>query len=107
MWRIILKKVYDGIIGLAIGAALGVPVECKSRQEIAMERKDVIVEKIIDGKKEWSYQSLKKKYYTHERKNIFYLFYMPTKFVIEYKFYYKIKDPLHILANFNARGYKK
>lgn len=35
MWRIILKKVYDGIIGLAIGDALGVPVEFKSRQEIA------------------------------------------------------------------------
>lgn len=50
-----MKKVYDGIIGLAIGDALGVPVECKSRQEIAMERKDVIVEKTIDGKKEWSY----------------------------------------------------
>ena len=30
-----MKKVYDGIIGLAIGDALGVPVEFKSRQEIA------------------------------------------------------------------------
>lgn len=31
-----MKKVYDGIIGLAIGDALGVPVEFKSRQEIAV-----------------------------------------------------------------------
>ena len=30
-----MKKVYDGIIGLAIGDAMGVPVEFKSRQEIA------------------------------------------------------------------------
>lgn len=30
-----MKKVYDGIIGLAVGDALGVPVEFKSRQEIA------------------------------------------------------------------------
>lgn len=30
-----MKKVYDGIIGLAIGDAIGVPVEFKSRQEIA------------------------------------------------------------------------
>ena len=30
-----MNKVYDGIIGLAIGDALGVPVEFKSRQEIA------------------------------------------------------------------------
>ncbi len=29
-----MKKVYDGIIGLAIGDALGVPVEFRSRQEI-------------------------------------------------------------------------
>lgn len=35
MWRIVLKNVYDGIIGLAIGDALGVPVEFRSRQEIA------------------------------------------------------------------------
>lgn len=33
--KIILKKVYDGIIGLAIGDAMGVPFEFKSRQEIA------------------------------------------------------------------------
>ena len=31
----ILKKLYDGMIGLAIGDALGVPVEFKTRQEIA------------------------------------------------------------------------
>ena len=30
-----MKKVYDGIIGLAIGDAIGVPVEFISRQEIA------------------------------------------------------------------------
>lgn len=30
-----MKKVYDGIIGLAIGDAMGVPFEFKSRQEIA------------------------------------------------------------------------
>lgn len=30
-----MKKVYDGIIGLAIGDAMGVPVEFISRQEIA------------------------------------------------------------------------
>ena len=30
----ILKKLYDGMIGLAIGDALGVPVEFKTRQEI-------------------------------------------------------------------------
>jgi len=30
-----LKKLYDGMIGLAIGDALGVPVEFKTRQEIA------------------------------------------------------------------------
>lgn len=30
-----MKKVYDGIVGLAIGDALGVPVEFKSRQELA------------------------------------------------------------------------
>lgn len=30
-----MKKVYDGIIGLAIGDAMGVPVEFRSRQEIA------------------------------------------------------------------------
>ncbi len=29
-----MKKVYDGIIGLAIGDAMGVPFEFKSRQEI-------------------------------------------------------------------------
>lgn len=34
MRRIVLRKVCDGIIGLAIGDALGVPVEFKSRQEI-------------------------------------------------------------------------
>ena len=28
-----MKKVYDGIIGLAIGDAMGVPFEFKSRQE--------------------------------------------------------------------------
>lgn len=33
--RIILKKIYDGIIGLAIGDALGVPFEFKSRTEIS------------------------------------------------------------------------
>ena len=31
----ILKKLYDEMIGLAIGDALGVPVEFKTRQEIA------------------------------------------------------------------------
>ena len=30
-----MKKLYDGMIGLAIGDALGVPVEFKTRQEIA------------------------------------------------------------------------
>lgn len=30
-----MKKIYDGIIGLAIGDAMGVPVEFISRQEIA------------------------------------------------------------------------
>lgn len=30
-----MKKVYNGIIGLAIGDAIGVPAEFKSRQEIA------------------------------------------------------------------------
>lgn len=30
-----MKRIYDGIIGLIIGDALGVPVEFKSRQEIA------------------------------------------------------------------------
>lgn len=29
-----MKKLYDGMIGLAIGDALGVPVEFKTRQEI-------------------------------------------------------------------------
>ncbi len=30
-----MKKVYDGIIGLAMGDAIGVPVEFINRQEIA------------------------------------------------------------------------
>ncbi|MCD7906259.1 MAG: ADP-ribosylglycohydrolase family protein, partial [Clostridium sp.] len=30
-----MKNLYDGIIGLAIGDALGVPVEFQSRSEIA------------------------------------------------------------------------
>lgn len=29
-----MKRVYDGIIGLAVGDVLGVPVEFMSRQEI-------------------------------------------------------------------------
>ena len=31
----LLKNLYDGIIGLAIGDALGVPLEFKTRSEIA------------------------------------------------------------------------
>lgn len=31
----VLNRVFDGIIGLAIGDALGVPVEFEGRQEIA------------------------------------------------------------------------
>lgn len=34
-WRQSLREIYNGIIGLAIGDALGVPVEFKSRAEIA------------------------------------------------------------------------
>ena len=32
-----MYRIFDGIIGLAIGDALGVPVEFKERQEIARE----------------------------------------------------------------------
>lgn len=31
---VFLKKIYDGIIGLAIGDAMGVPVEFKNRQDM-------------------------------------------------------------------------
>lgn len=30
----IFEKIYDGIIGLAIGDAMGVPVEIKNRQDM-------------------------------------------------------------------------
>jgi len=49
---------------------LDLSIHTKGEENVRMERKDVIVEKTIDGRKKWSYQSLKKKYYTHERKNL-------------------------------------